>query len=152
QAAGGPVQTRPAFRWCTGPTPHGLDWPQRLRRPTTFRSKEDSSMPRVATALEDVLAEVSRLPLHTVVELAAPDGRSVFILGESPVKTREAADLCRQAVEAFSLRGVERLQRDAVVGGELLGGVFERAREALQRLSDGRLAGSSIEVALEMSE
>jgi hypothetical protein len=109
-------------------------------------------MARVSTELEDVLAEVSRLPLHTVVELSSPDGRSVFILGESHVKTREAADLCRKAVEAFSLRGVERLQRDAVVGGELLGGVFERARDAVQRLSEGRLAGSTIEVALEMSE
>jgi len=106
----------------------------------------------VSTALEDVLAEVSRLPLHTVVELATPDGRSVYILGESHVKTREAADLCRQAVGAFQLRGVERLQREDVFAGVLLGGVLERARDALERLSGGQLAGSTIEVALEMSE
>jgi hypothetical protein len=109
-------------------------------------------MAPVSTALEDVLAEVSRLPLHTVVELASPDGRSVFILGESHVKTREAAALCRRAVEGFSLRGVERLQRDDVFAGVLLGSVLEKAREALQRLGEGRLAGSTIEVALEMSE
>ena len=109
-------------------------------------------MARVSTELEGVLARVSQLPLHTVVELTTPDGRSVFILGESHVKSREAAQLCRQAVEAFSLRGVERLQRDAVLGGVLVGGALERARDALQRFSGGQLAGSTIEVALEMPE
>jgi hypothetical protein len=109
-------------------------------------------MARVARAVEDVLAEVSRLPLHTVVELESPDGRAVFILGESHVKTREAAELCRQAVHAFSLRGVERLQRDEVFAGALLGRAFETARGALERLSGGQLAGSTIEVALEMKE
>jgi hypothetical protein len=109
-------------------------------------------MASVPTAVEEVLAEVSRQPLHTVVELESPDGRSVFILGESHVKTREAAELCRQAVGAFSLRGVERLQREDVFAGELLGGVLERARDALGRLSGGQLAGSTIEVALDMSE
>ena len=109
-------------------------------------------MTRVSTASKDVLTEVSRLPLHTVVELESPDGRALFILGESHVKTREAAELCRQAVEAFSLRGVERLQREDVFAGALLGGVFERARRALERLGGGHLAGSTIDVALEMSE
>ena len=109
-------------------------------------------MARVSTASKDVLTEVSRLPLHTVVELESPDGRALFILGESHVKTREAAELCRQAVEAFSLRGVERLQREDVFAGALLGGVFERARRALERLGGGHLAGSTIDVALEMSE
>jgi len=107
---------------------------------------------RVSTASKDVLTEVSRLPLHSVVELESPDGRALFILGESHVKTREAAELCRQAVEAFSLRGVERLQREDVFAGALLGGVFERARRALERLGGGHLAGSTIDVALEMSE
>ena len=101
---------------------------------------------------KDVLTEVSRLPLHTVVQLESPDGRAVFILGESHVKTREAAELCREAVGGFSLRGVERLQREDVFAGALLGGVFERARGALERLSGGHLAGSTIDVALEMSE
>ena len=109
-------------------------------------------MTRVSTASEDLLSEVSRLPLHTVVELESPDGRPVFILGESHVKTREAAELCRQAIGAFSLRGVERLQRDDVFAGALLGGVLEKAREALEQLGGGHLAGSTIEDALEMSE
>jgi len=109
-------------------------------------------MKRVSTELAEILAEVSTLPLHTVVELASPDGRSVFILGESHVKTREAAELCRRAVEAFSLRGVERLQRDDVFAGALLGGTFEKARQALQQLGSGHLAGSTIEVALELPE
>jgi hypothetical protein len=109
-------------------------------------------MARISRVLENVLAEVSRLPLHTVEELVSPDGRAVFILGESHVKTREAAELCRQAVGGFSLRGVERLQRDDVFAGPLLGGVLERAREAVERISGGRLAGSTIDVAMEMSE
>jgi len=106
-------------------------------------------MARISAATKDLLAEVSRLPLHTVVELESPDGRQVFVLGESHVKTRAAAERCRRAVEAFSLRGVERLQRDAVFAGSLLGGSFERARGALEALSGGQLAGSSIEVALD---
>jgi len=103
-------------------------------------------------AMEDVLAEVSRLPLHTVVELESPDGRRVFTLGESHVKTRRAAELCRQAVEGFSLRGVERLQREDVFAGELLGAFLERTRGALGLLSGGHLAGSTIEVALDLPE
>ena len=108
-------------------------------------------MARVSAATKRVLAEVSRLPLHTVVELQSPDGREVFVLGESHVKTRAAAGRCRRAVEAFSLRGVERFQRDDVFAGRLLGGVFERMRGALEVLSGGQLAGSTIEVALELS-
>src|SRR6185295_1233754 len=109
-------------------------------------------MTRVPTATKAVLAEVSRLPLHTVVELESPDGQEVFVLGESHVKTRGAAERCRQAVEAFSLRGVERLQREDVFAGSLLGAAFEKARGALELLSGGQLAGSTIEVALERSE
>src|SRR5215469_18922858 len=96
-----------------------------------------SPMVPVSTASKHLLSEVSRLPLHTVVELESPDGRAVFILGESHLKTREAAELCRQAVGVFSLRGVERLQRNDVFAGVLLGGVLETAREALERLSGG---------------
>lgn len=107
-------------------------------------------MARGSAAIEDLLAEVSRLPLHAVVELRAPDGRGVFVLGESHVKTRRAAELCRQAIERFSLRGVERLQRESVFAGALLGAFFERARGAVQLLSGGRLTGSTIEVALEL--
>ena len=109
-------------------------------------------MARVSAATKDVLAEVSRLPLHTVVELESPDGREIFVLGESHVKTRGAAEICRRAIEAFTLRGVERLQRDDVFAGPLLGGFLERARGALQLLSGGNLAGSSIEVALELPD
>jgi len=109
-------------------------------------------MERVSAATQDVLAQVSRLPLHTVVELESPDGREIFVVGESHVKTRGAGEICRQAIEAFSLRGVERLQRDDVFAGPLLGALFERARGALERLGGGHLAGSSIEVALELPE
>ena len=109
-------------------------------------------MARVSAATKDLLADVSRLPFHTVVELEAPDGRQVFVLGESHVKTRAAAGRCRRAVEAFSLRGVERLQREDVFGGSVLGGAFEEARGALEVLSGGQLAGSTIEVALDSPE
>lgn len=109
-------------------------------------------MPRVSAPTREVLAEVSRLPLHTVVELESPDGREVFVLGESHVKSRGAADRCSQAVAGFSLRGVERLQRDEVFAGALLGGFFERMRAALQTLSADHLAGSTIEVALDAPE
>jgi hypothetical protein len=107
-------------------------------------------MTRVSTATKAVLAEVSRLPLHTVVELESPDGQEVFVLGESHVKTRGAADRCREAVEAFSLRGVERLQRKQVFAGSLLGAFFENVRGTLELLSGGQLAGSTIEVALDL--
>ena len=109
-------------------------------------------MPRDSAAMNEVLSEVSRLPLHTVVELQSPDGRQVFVLGESHVKTRRAAELCRRAVESFSLRGVERLQRENVFAGELLGAFFEKVRGALELLSGGQLAGSTIEVALDLRE
>ncbi len=109
-------------------------------------------MAPVSTATKDVLAEVSRLPFHTVVELESTDGRQVFVLGESHVKTRRAAETCRQAIEAFSLRGVERLQREQVLGGSMVGAFLERARDTLQLLSGGQLAGSSIEVALDLPE
>lgn len=109
-------------------------------------------MGRVSASTQDVLAEVSRLPLHVVVGLESPEGREIFVVGESHVKTRGAAETCRRAIEAFSLRGVERLQRDDVFAGSLLGAFFERARGALQMLSGGHLAGSTIEVALELPE
>jgi len=109
-------------------------------------------MPRVSAATKDILAEVSRLPFHTVVELETPDGRQLFVLGESHVKTSAAAGRCHRAVQAFSLRGVERLQRDEVFAGSLLGGAFEGMRGGLQALSGGRLAGSTIEVALGVPE
>jgi hypothetical protein len=109
-------------------------------------------MARVPEATKNLLAEISQLPLHTVVELESPDGRQVFVLGESHVKTRAAAGRCRRAVEAFSLRGVERLQRDAVFAGSLLGGTFEGMRGAVEALSGGQLAGSTIEVALDSTE
>ena len=109
-------------------------------------------MARVSARTRNVLAEVSRLPLHTVVELESPDGREVFVLGESHVKSRGAAERCRQAVAGFSLRGVERLQRDEVFAGALLGGFFEQMRGALQTLSADHLAGSTIEVALDAPE
>lgn len=109
-------------------------------------------MTRTSAATHDVLSAVSELPLHTVVELRSPDGRELFVLGETHVKSRRAAKLCRQAVQGFSLRGVERLQRDQVFAGRLLGGFLERARGALELLSAGQLANSTIEVALDLPE
>jgi hypothetical protein len=109
-------------------------------------------MPRASAATRDVLSAVSRLPLHAVVELRSPDGREVFVLGETHVKTQRAANVCRQAVQRFSLRGVERLQRDQVFAGRMLGGLLERTRGALELLSGGRLAGSTIEVALDLPD
>lgn len=109
-------------------------------------------MAPVSATTQEVLSEVSRLPLHAVVELRSPDGRQVFLLGETHVKARRAADVCRRAVEGFSLRGVEHLQRDQVVAGQVLGPVLGAVREALEVLSGGGLAGSTIEVALDLPE
>ena len=109
-------------------------------------------MARVSAATHDVLGAASRLPLHAVVELRSPEGRQVFLLGETHVKTRQAAAICREAVQGFSLRGVERLQRDQVFAGRFLGAFLERARAALELLGGGQLAGSTIEVALELPE
>jgi len=109
-------------------------------------------MTGVSAATHEFLTAASRLPLHAVVELRSPDGRQVFLLGETHVKTRRAAGICRQAVQGFSLRGVERLQRDQVFAGRFLGAVLEQVREALQLLGGGRLEGSTIEVALELPE
>jgi hypothetical protein len=109
-------------------------------------------MARVSAATHDVLGAASRLPLHTVVELRSSDGRQVFLLGETHLKTRRAAGICRQAVQGFSLRGVERLQRDQVFAGRFLGAFLEKARGALQLLGGGQLAGSTIEVALDLPE
>jgi hypothetical protein len=76
----------------------------------------------------------------------------VFLLGETHVKSRRAAAICRRAVEGFSLRGVERLQRDQVFAGRLVGSFLGSVRGALQLLSGGHLAGSSIEVALDLPD
>lgn len=109
-------------------------------------------MARVSASRQQVLSAVSRLPLHAVVELRSPDGQQLFLLGETHVKSRGAAEICRQAVEGFSLRGVERLQRDQVFAGRFLGAALGSVREALQLLTGGRLAGSTIEVALELPQ
>jgi len=109
-------------------------------------------MARVPASRQKVLSAVSALPLHIVVELRAPDGRQLFLLGESHVKSRRAAAICREAIEGFSLRGVERLQRDQVFAGRVLGSALGSVRGALELLSSGRLAGSTIEVALDLPE
>lgn len=85
-------------------------------------------MSRVSAATREVLKAASRVSLHVVVELRSPDGRELFVLGEPQVKTRRASEICRRAVQGFSLRGVERFQRDQVFAGRLLGALLDRSR------------------------
>ena len=95
-------------------------------------------MARVSARTRDVLSAVSRLPLHAVVELRSPDGRELFLLGETHVKTRRAAGICRQAVQDFSLRGVERLQR--IRSSQV--GCWERSSERHARRSSSSVAAA----------
>jgi len=88
-----------------------------------------------------------RKPLsYTARYLIAPGPRprAVVILGEAHVKLGEAAELGKEVVRRFDLRGVETFQRKDVVSGRLLGHLINAPRLVLRALSLGAVKGSTI--------
>jgi hypothetical protein len=81
---------------------------------------------------------------YAVRIVRAPDGRLVAILGEAHMKLAKAAEIGRDVVRNFELRGVETFQRKQVFGGRLLGVVISAPRTLLRLLSLGAIKGSTI--------
>lgn len=104
---------------------------------------------RARRALERARA----IPVSYVVrELRAPDGRLVVILGEAHMKLAHAAEVGKEVVSAFELRGVETFQRKNVFGGTVLGAVIGWPRIVLRVLSLGAIKGSTITEALTLPD
>jgi hypothetical protein len=76
--------------------------------------------------------------------LAAPDGRTVAVLGETHLKLPHAQRIGRALVAAFDLRGVETFPRRRVLFGRALGVLIEAPRLALRLVSLGLVRGSTI--------
>src|SRR3954468_5902814 len=76
--------------------------------------------------------------------LRAPDGRTLAVLGEAHMKMSQAAEIGRDVVSAFELRGVETFQRDQIFLGRLLGVLIHGPRLMLRLFSFGAMKGSTI--------
>jgi hypothetical protein len=84
-------------------------------------------------------------PLSYAVQLLrAPDGRVLAVLGEAHMKLAKAAEIGKEVVSAFELRGVETFQKKQVFGGTALGIVIHAPRALLRLLSFGAIKGSTI--------
>ena len=84
-------------------------------------------------------------PLSYAVRiLRAPDGRLVAVLGEAHMKLAKAAEIGKDVVTHFELRGVETFQRKKVVAGRALGVAISAPRALLRALSFGAIKGSTI--------
>lgn len=81
---------------------------------------------------------------YAVRLLETKDGRLVAVLGETHLKLEQAAEIGKEVVGSFELRGVETFQRDQIVGGRALGVVIEVPRKILRWLSLGAIKGSTI--------
>lgn len=81
---------------------------------------------------------------YVVRLVRAPDRRIVALLGEAHMKFEKAAEIGKEVVSAFELRGVETFQRDKVTWGNALGVVINGPRILLRVLTFGRLKGSTI--------
>jgi len=81
---------------------------------------------------------------YVVRLLRAPDGRTLVVLGEAHMKLAEAAEIGRDVVAAFELRGVETFQRKKVFLGRVLGVLIQGPRTLLRILSFGAIKGSTI--------
>jgi hypothetical protein len=91
------------------------------------------------------LARAEAEPLSYAVRLLrAPDGRLLAVLGEAHVKLAKAAEIGRDVVAAFELRGVETFQRKQVAGGAALGVLIMAPRALLRILTLGAVRGSTI--------
>ncbi len=76
--------------------------------------------------------------------LRAPDDRLVAILGEAHMKLAKAAEIGKDVVSSFELRGVETFQKKQVLLGRALGIVIQAPRSLLRLLSLGAVKGSTI--------
>jgi hypothetical protein len=104
---------------------------------------------RARRALDRARAE----PLsYSVSLLRAPDGRLVAVLGEAHMKLEKAAQIGKEVVSSFALRGVETFQRNQVFGGRALGFVIQAPRTVLRILSFGAIKGSTITDAKQLPE
>jgi hypothetical protein len=91
------------------------------------------------------LSRAQAEPLSYAVRLLrAPDGRLLAVLGEAHVKLAKAAEIGREVVAAFELRGVETFQRKQVAGGAALGVLITAPRTLLRVLTLGAIRGSTI--------
>lgn len=73
-----------------------------------------------------------------------PNPRLVVALGEAHLKFGGAAELGREVVEAFALRGVETFQAKDLFAGRALRPLVHVPRAALRALSRGRIKDSTI--------
>ena len=73
--------------------------------------------------------------------LRAPDGRLVAVLGEAHLKLGKAAEIGKNVVSQFELRGVETFQRKHVVAGRALVLRYCAPRALLRALSFGAICG-----------
>jgi hypothetical protein len=81
---------------------------------------------------------------YSVRILRARDGRVVAVLGETHMKLAKAAEIGKEVVGSFELRGVETFQRKQVFGGRVLGFVINAPRVVIRVLSLGAIKGSTI--------
>jgi hypothetical protein len=81
---------------------------------------------------------------YSVRLLRAPDGRTLVVLGEAHMKLAEAAEIGRDIVSAFELRGVETFQREHVFLGRALGGLIQALRAIVRAVTFGAVKGSTI--------
>jgi hypothetical protein len=70
--------------------------------------------------------------------------RALVILGETHLKLGSAAELGKEVVRRFDVRGVETFQRDRIFGGRLLGHVIMLPRALLRAASLGTVRDSTI--------
>jgi hypothetical protein len=81
---------------------------------------------------------------YDVRVIRAPDDRLVAILGEAHMKLAKAAEIGKDVVSSFELRGVETFQKKQVLLGRALGVVIQAPRSLLRLLSLGAVKGSTI--------
>ena len=81
---------------------------------------------------------------YAVSILRAPDRRLVAVLGEAHMKLAKAAEIGKDVVSNFELRGVETFQQKQVAWGRALGVVIQFPRTLLRVLSFGAIKGSTI--------
>ena len=108
-------------------------------------------MPTAADALSPAaraaLLRAHAMPLSYAVRLLAGPGpapRLVVALGEAHVKLGPAAQLGRDVVEQFALRGVETFQAKQIVAGGALRWLIYLPRLALRVATLGMVKGSTI--------
>jgi hypothetical protein len=103
--------------------------------------------PTARAALERARATPLSYDVRT---LRTPEGRLLVVLGEAHLKFAAAAELGREIVSGFSLRGVETFQTRKVFGGRALWLLIHVPRLLLRALSLGTIKGSTITDAKEL--